>query len=375
MQIDRMQRGPNAADPSPRSADPLPALGPDVAVGDLGEAALIDRIRHLVPPAPDWVATGIGDDAAVVEPARGALDVVTTDTLVEGVHFERSFVPAANLGHKTLAVNLSDLAAMGATPRIALLSLVLPESMAARDVDRLVDGMLVLADRYHVALVGGNITRSSGPLVLGVTAIGSVRRRRVLTRTGGRPGAQLWVTGTLGGAAAGLAFLRQDPAGLAAADADLTGCVERYRQPDPRVRVGTLLGRNRAARAAIDLSDGLGDGLRQLARASGVGAAIDGAALPIDPGARRWFDQHGIDPLDAAVGGGDDYELLVAVPRSHRRRFAAVSRLARGVPITRIGELTADTALVLRTGDSERTLPEGYEHFSDQKALRPQATP
>ena len=338
-----------------------------MTVGDLGETALIDRIRHRVPPAPDWVAIGIGDDAAVVEPARGTLDVVTTDTLVEGIHFERSFVPAADLGHKTLAVNLSDLAAMGATPRVALLSLVLPATMAARDVDTLVDGMLVLADRHHVALVGGNITRSSGPLVLGMTAVGAVRRRRVLTRAGGRPGDQLWVTGTLGAAVAGLACLRQDPAGPVTGDDDLTGCVERYRRPEPRVRVGTLLGRNRAARAAVDLSDGLGDGLRQLARASGVGALIDGAAVPIDPGARRWFDRHGIDPLDAAVAGGDDYELLVAVPRAHRRRFAAVSRLARGVPITRIGELTADTALVLRVGDGERPLPEGYEHFSTQK--------
>ena len=334
-----------------------------MTVGDLGEAALIDRIRHRVPPAPDWVATGIGDDAAVVEPARGTLDVVTTDTLVEGIHFERSFVPAADLGYKILAVNLSDLAAMGATPRAALLSLVLPAAMAGADVDTLVDGMLVLADRHRVALVGGNITRSSGPLVLGMTAIGSVRRRRVLTRAGGRAGDALWVTGTLGAAAAGLAGLLRSPADRAAGDDDLTGCVARYRRPEPRVRIGALLGRNRSARAAVDLSDGLGDGLRQLALASGVGAVVDGATVPIDPSARRWFDRHGLDPLDAAVAGGDDYELLVAVPHEQRRRFAAVGRLARGVPITRIGELTQDTALVLRSEGGERPLPEGYAHF------------
>ena len=257
-------------------SDMSSTLAAGVTVGDLGETALIDRIRRRVPPAPGWVTTGIGDDAAVIEPARGTLDVVTTDTLVEGIHFERSFVSAADLGHKTLAVNLSDLAAMGATPRFVVLSLVLPATMAAADLDRMVDGMLTLAGRHQVALVGGNITRSSGPLVLGMTAIGALRRRRVLTRAGGRPGDELWVTGTLGGAAAGLACLLRDPAGPAEGDSDLAGCVEHYRRPEPRVRIGTLLGRTRAAHAAIDLSDGLADGLRQLTQACDVGAVVDG---------------------------------------------------------------------------------------------------
>ena len=345
---------------------PLPTVAVGVTVGALGEAALIDRIRRRVPPAPDWVTVGIGDDAAVVEPARGTLDVVTTDTLVEGVHFERSFVPPAALGHKTLAINLSDLAAMGATPRVALLSLALPAAMVAADLDTLVGGMLALAERHQVALVGGNITRSSGPLMLGMTAIGALRRRKVLTRAGGRPGDELWVTGTLGGAAVGLACLQLNPAAPADADGDLAGCIERYRRPEPRVRIGALLGRNRAARAALDLSDGLGDGLRQLTRACGVGAVIDGAAVPIDEGARRWFNTQSRDSLDGAVAGGDDYELLFAVPRAHRRRIAAISRLARGVPITRIGELTKDLALILRTETGDRPLPQGYEHFRER---------
>jgi|TARA_B100002003_G_scaffold159084_1_gene147624 thiamine-monophosphate kinase len=347
------------------SSPPHPTQDAGATVGDVGEAALINRIRRRVPPAPDWVATGIGDDAAVVEPARGTLDVVTTDTLVEGIHFERSFFPAADLGHKTLAVNLSDLAAMGATPRVAVLSLVLPAGMAAADLDSLVDGMLALATRHRVALVGGNITRSPGPLVLGMTAIGAVRRRRVLTRGGGRPGDELWVTGTLGAATAGLACLRLEPTGSAVGHTDLAGCVERYRRPDPRVRIGMLLGRNRAASAAVDLSDGLGDGVRQLALASGVGAILDASAVPIDEGARRWFQTHDLDPLDTTLAGGDDYELLVAVPRAHRRRFAAISRLARGVPTTRIGVLTKDPSLVLRTADGERALPGGYQHFQE----------
>ncbi len=302
----------------------------------------------------------------MVEPARGALDVVTTDTLVEGVHFDRSFVSAPDIGHRTLAVNLSDLAAMGATPRAAVLSLVLPGTLDAADLDAMVEGLLGLAARHRVALVGGNVTRTHGPLVLDVTAIGSVRRRRVLTRAGGRPGDELWVTGTVGAAAAGLAALQQPPrAGPdPAPDPDIDDCIRRYRRPEPRVRIGTLLGRNRVARAGIDLSDGLADGLRQLARASGTGAEVDAAAIPVHPGARRWFAAGG-DPVEPALRGGDDYELLIAVPRRQRRALRMLARLFQGVPVTRIGELTKAPDLVLRTPDGERPVPGGYEHFRD----------
>ena len=333
--------------------------------------------------------TGIGDDAAVVEPAGGALDVVTTDTLVEGVHFDRSFVSAPDIGHRTLAVNLSDLAAMGASPRVAVLSLVLPRTLPVADLDGIVEGLLDLAADHRVALVGGNVTRTHGPLVLGVTAIGAVRRRRVLTRAGGRPGDELWVTGAVGAAAAGLAALRrgptaepvsdprrttsptsaasaqQGPAADPASDPDLDDCIRRYRRPEPRVRIGTLLGRNRVARAGLDLSDGLADGLRQLARASGVGMEVDAAAIPVHAGARRCFARSGGDPVDAALRGGDDYELLIAVPRRQRRALRMLARLFRGVPVTRIGELTKAPQLVLRTAGGSRPMPEGYEHFRD----------
>jgi len=332
-------------------------------VADVGEATLIARIRERVPPAPDWVVTGPGDDAAVVEPPRGALDVVTTDTLVEGLHFDSSFVAPNDLGHKALAVNLSDLAAMGAVPRLAVLSLVLPPALPAADVDALVEGLLALAGHTGTALVGGNITGSPGPLVIGVTAIGAVRRRRVLTRAGGRPGDELWVTGAVGAAAAGLGWLRQAASLGTPDDPELAACVARYRRPDPRVRVGMLLGRNRTACAGVDLSDGLADGVRQICSASGVGAVIDGDALPVPPGARRWFAGAGVDPVEAAVAGGDDYELLVAVPRAARRGFRAIRRLTHGVPMTRIGELTRAPELVLRTGGDDRPLPAAWAHF------------
>jgi len=346
-------------------------------VADLGERALIEHIRTRVPPAPSWVAVGIGDDAAVLEPERNALDVLTTDSLVEGVHFDRAFVGAADIGYKALAVNVSDLVAMGATPRAALLSLVLPADTAAADVDALVAGLLDAAKQFRVALVGGNITRSPGPLVVGVTATGSVHRRRVLTRGAAKPGDEIYISGTLGAAAAGLEMLRaggvvfgfsrtdrQPPEGPAeAGHDDEANCTTRYLRPEPRARLGMLLGRNRAATACIDLSDGLGDAVRQVAQASGVGMTLDAAAIPVDDGAREWFERRGVDPLRAALAGGEDYELLWTVPKRSRGRFRGVSRLVGGLRLTRIGVATADRTIVVRGAGGDQPLPEGFAHF------------
>jgi len=339
-----------------------------VTVAGIGEHALIERIRARVPRPPASVVVGIGDDAAVVEPDRNALEVITTDGLVEGVHFDQTFVGPADVGYKALAVNLSDLAAMGASPRLAVLSLLLPPTWPVAHVDALMDGFLALAERFHVALVGGNISRSPGPLVADVTAIGAVRRRRVLTRGGARPGDELYVTGSIGAAAAGLGLLRAAAlAGRTVAaelpDPGLNECARRYLRPEPQVRFGVLLGRNRAARACVDLSDGLADGVRQLARASGLGAVIDADAIPIDRSARRWFEDSGLSPVDAALRGGEDYELLFAVSPKERKRLGAVQRLMKDVIVTGIGRLTADPALVVTRAGRIESLADGFTHF------------
>jgi thiamine-monophosphate kinase len=351
-------------------------------VADLGERGAIADIRARVLPSPPWLLAGIGDDAAVAAPERGALDVFTTDALVEGVHFDLTSSTAADVGWKALAVNLSDLAAMGATPRLALLSLVLPATFATHDFHALVDGFLALAREARVTLAGGNIARSPGPLIVDVTAIGSVRPRRVLYRSGARAGDELYVTGTIGAASAGLMYSKESkdskklkalqpaegrdtPIEAAAQPADplLAACVARQRRPIPRVRVGVLLGRNRAASACMDLSDGLADALVQVTEASGVGATVDARALPIDAGALHWFAAHGADPIQAALAGGEDYELLIAVPRRGRRRLETVRQQARGVALTRIGEVTREPGVrILRDGAVE-SLPRGFVHF------------
>jgi thiamine-monophosphate kinase len=343
-------------------------------VADLGERALIQRITARL-ATPAWLVVGPGDDAAVVEPPRGALDVFTTDVQVEGVHFDRRFVPPEAIGHRALAVNLSDLAAMGARPRAALLSLVLPDALDVATVDGLLDGLLALADAHRVAVVGGNVSRSPGPLVVDVTAIGAVRRRRILTRSGARPGDRVYVTGTIGDALVGLESL-QHRADLHRADLKVRPYTEavgadlqvgpqehRYLRPEPRVRAGLAIAGCRAASACMDLSDGLADAVRQMAAASAVGIELDAAALPIAEPVRRWHDGRGRDPVEAALQGGDDYELLLTSRPAHHGRLRGAQRALAGLPITRIGVVTRERRLVLRTADGMRELPAGFEHF------------
>ncbi len=356
---------------------PGPAL-----VADCSERELIARIRRQLPAAPGWLLVGIGDDAAVVEPERNRVEVLTVDALVEGVHFDRAFVPPDAIGHRALAVNLSDLAAMGAAPRLALLSMALPAALPLAHFDAITAGFAALALRHQLHVIGGNLTRSPGPLMIDVTVMGTVKRRQALTRSGARPGDDLYVSGTIGAAAAGLKMLqghvptigeseaagdhavpKQIPSPVSAV---VESCVARYLRPEPRLALGIHLARNKAASACMDLSDGLSDGLQQMAEASGVGMTIDTGALPIDPGARAFFASRDQDALAQALGGGDDYELLIAVrPRTQRRLTDAMRR--GDVVLTRIGRCTAEHGITLRgaavTPGEAGALPQGFSHF------------
>ena len=180
-----------------------------LTVARLSERELVARIRQQLAPAPDWLLLGIGDDAAVVEPLRNRVEVLSVDAIVEGIHFNRAFVPPEAIGHRALAVNLSDLAAMGAAPRLALLSMALPAALTIADFDAIAAGFAALAAQHSLHLVGGNLTRSPGPLMIDVTVVGTVKRRQALTRAGARPGDDLYVTGSIGSAAAGLGILRE----------------------------------------------------------------------------------------------------------------------------------------------------------------------
>jgi thiamine-monophosphate kinase len=342
-----------------------------VTVGDYTERELIARIQQRLTAPPDWLLVGIGDDAAVVEPERNRVEVLSVDCLVAGVHFNQAFVPADAIGHRALAVSLSDLAAMGAAPRLALISMALPPGLAIADFDGIADGFSALAARHRTHIVGGNLTRTPGPLTIDVTAAGTVKRRQALTRGGARADDELYVTGTVGGAAAGLGILESSGSGAPGVPGGSRGSgrsalIERYLRPEPRVRIGTLLARNRVASACMDLSDGLADALRQVAEASGVGVRIESDAVPVEPDARDWLASRGGDPVADALAGGDDYELLFAVRPRLRRRLEAVLRHA-DAPVTRIGVCTRERSATMTRAAAGATsalpLPAGYRHF------------
>lgn len=314
------------------------------------ERALIARLRARVPAAPDWVLTGIGDDAAVLAPARGMVEVMTADALVEGIHFRRDWSSPADIGHKALAVNLSDLAAMGATPRAALLSLTLPASLPLDDFDALLDGFLALAAQTKTQLIGGNLTRSTAGLHIDVTLTGAVRPRRVLRRSGARAGDRLFVTGRLGAAAAGLAALAAGgdawSSGASAPESPARAeALALHRRPSPRLRTGIVVANNRSASACMDLSDGLADAVQQICEASGCGADVDLTTVPVHPSAT----------LEQALTGGEDYELLFAVPRRRTRLFHAAIKQAGEVDVTEIGVFTK--------GSDITPMGEGFRHF------------
>lgn len=354
----------------------LPVWDHDVSAtcAQVGEHALIRWIASVVgSTSSPGVLVGIGDDAAVVAPRRNHVDVLTTDVQVDGVHFTRAFSAAADVGHRALHVNLSDVAAMGAEPRVALLSLGLPADLEARWVADFVAGLVAAARAAGVQLVGGNISRAP-VLFADVTVTGTAKPRHLLRRSGARPGDELYVSGTIGAAAAGLAWLQwardaapSDSHGHAAAALSpaMDTALARYRRPEARVALGLQVGRNKAASACMDTSDGLADALRQLAGASGVGVRVEEAALPVDPSVAESSLRTGADREALAWSGGEDYELLFAVPRRSRRRFLhAVGR--KGLPpVTRIGVCTREADCLMVHADGRQSpLPGGFEHFS-----------
>lgn len=321
-----------------------------MTVSDLTERALIARLRTRVPTTATHVLIGIGDDAAALAPARGMVDVITTDVLVEDVHFRRKWSSAADIGAKAVAVNVSDLASMGATPRSLLLSLVLPPTLPLDDFDALIDAVGAATAAAGAVVVGGNLSRSPGPLIVDVTAMGVARPRRLLRRSGARPGDALLVTGRLGAAAAGLALLE---AGRTPATDDERDCVAAHVRPVARLRTGRTVAANRAASACMDISDGLADAVRQLCEASSCGAEIQMSQIPLQHCATR----------AQALGGGEDYELLFAVPRRRRRLFEAAIRQAGETHVTEIGSCTRDRSITLAGPDTVEPLPDGFTHF------------
>jgi thiamine-monophosphate kinase len=306
-----------------------------------------------VPAGRGDIALAVGDDCALLEPAPGEQWAVSTDTLVESVHFLPSVDPAA-LGHKALAVNLSDLAACGAEPRCFFLALALPKVDEAW-LAAFSGGMFALADAHGCVLAGGDTTRSPQGVVITVTVMGSVPRGQALLRSGARPGDDLWVSGTLGDAAFGLA-LRQG--GTPVPD-DLREAVARLERPQPQVGLGRAL--RGVATAAIDISDGLLGDLGHIMERSAVGARVEWDRIPRSGALRR---QAEADQRRFALAGGDDYELIFTAPAGRRGDVGRVAAGA-GAAVTRIGEVTSTGRLELVDADGRAmdTAARAFDHF------------
>jgi thiamine-monophosphate kinase len=321
----------------------------------MNEFALIDRYFRRDTNDPS-VRIAIGDDGAVVAPTPGFDLIFSVDMLVEGRHFLPDVAPFA-LGHKTLAVNLSDLAAMGATPRWALLAGALPD-LDERWLEQFTRGLFALADRFGVALIGGDTTR--GPRNLCLTIIGETPAGTALTRGGAKVGDDIYVSGTLGDAALALAAL-QGRATLAAAD--LVVARHRLEMPEPRVALGTHL--RGVATAAIDISDGLTGDLSHILERSGAGATIDVAAVPRSTLLNEMLGGDDRDlALSCLLAGGDDYELCFTAAATSRDAIARIA-MDVGVALTRIGHVTTGAGIVVRDehGAPLANLPHSFDHF------------
>jgi thiamine-monophosphate kinase len=349
-----------------RSLPAVPRPGDHAAltVRQLGELGLISRLRDAAsrPPA-SGVVVGVGDDTAVLGVTPGASLLATTDLVIEDVHFRRASSSPRDIGWKAMAVNLSDIAAMGGTPRWALVALAVPDSTEVKEVEALYGGMLDAAAPHGVVIVGGDTSASRAGWVLNVTVLGEHTGTPRL-RSMARPGDAVAVTGSLGRSAAGLAVLERGLEGAIGTVA-LGEITAAHCRPTARVAEGAWLGARSAVHALMDCSDGVATDLGHVCRESRVAARIRVDQLPVSPAVREAARAIGADPIEWATGGGEDYELLLTCDPGAARDLADGLRAATGTPLAVIGEIVSGPAEIawIDAAGAAVAVRAGYEHF------------
>jgi len=336
--------------------------------GAMTERRLIEIIRGAARRAPA-VRVGIGDDCAVLEPAAGSVLLATTDLLIEDVHFRRRWASPTDIGWKALAVNVSDIAAMGGRPRWALIALACPDSVTVVEAEGFYAGMQALATEHDVSIVGGDTAASRGGWVVNVTMLGEAARAPILRSTA-RPGDTIAVTGSLGRSAAGLALLEASPAPSGVRDEARADVTAAHLRPRPRTREGQWLSETGGVTAMIDLSDGLATDLGHLCEESGIGARVDIGRIPVATSAREVARALGVDAIHWATGGGEDYELLLACAPDAFDRLARGLASATGTTLTAVGEMTtgAEGIRYLDACGEAVSVRPGFEHFVTGRA-------
>lgn len=337
-------------------------------IHEVGEFGLIERLaaRLKGTDREPSVVVGIGDDAAVTAYTPGMQVVTTTDLLVEGVHFRGDTIGDRALGWKCLAVSISDVAAMGGVPRHAVVSLAVPKETEVERLEELYEGINEICEAYGTHVIGGDITKTVGPLVISGTVFGEVEAGRALLRSGARPGDLIFVTGTVGGSAAGLEFVQEDEVGKAAVAVEDASDLLRFHQvPQPQVRAGRILVESGAGTSANDVSDGLASELNEIAKMSRVRLVVDGGKVPIHESVARYAKKKSVDALEWALFGGEDYQLVGTVKKERADEVAELFS-KEGLAITYIGHVEEGEGVVLRRGEvTVELLPKGFNHFGE----------
>jgi len=328
-------------------------------LAELGEFGLIEQIRARF-PQPAAPELGIGDDAALLSPSAGRQVVVSTDLLAEGVHFDLGFGPTRLLGRKSLAVNLSDLASMGAVPRWFFLSLAIPSGFSSEIIEGFLDGLAELACEHNCILAGGDTCGSTGGLTVSVTIMGEQRPELILKRSGAQAGDDIWVSGFLGDAALGLQLLMEGARLGGAYDPLLL----RQLDPAPRCALGVKLAEAGLVHAMIDISDGLLADLGHIGEQSGCGAEVMLSQLPLSTPFQNCVAALPTIPWHLAIGGGEDYELCFTAPCCNRAAIQKISKTA-GIPLTVVGKVTNSRQVqaILPDGTNFQPSACGYTHF------------
>ncbi len=335
---------------------------------DIGEFGLIRRIASALPPAPEHVVVGVGDDVAVLEGLDGNYLLATIDAQVEGVHFRLDTTTAYQLGRKATVINMSDVAAMGGTPLWALVSLALPTHVEVSFVDELYRGMNEEIQRGGGCIVGGNVSRGHAGILVDICLLGSVAKDRVILRRGAKEGDAIMVTGTLGDSKAGLELLSRSNWSVSPESRERV--LERHLTPRARLEEGRMLAGLKKVSAMLDVSDGFLGDLQHLCEASGVGARVWAHEILVSDACREVAGLAGVNPLEWALTGGEDYELLFTISQEYVNDAVAAVEGVAGTPCRRVGVIgPRGEGIQLSTSDGS-VLPvagfvKGWDHFSE----------
>lgn len=331
-------------------------------IKEIGESGLIQRIADNYRSSHPAIICGIGEDAAALKLSEKNILLTTCDLLVEDIHFNLSLTNSYHLGRKSLAVNLSDIAAMGGIPRFFLVSLAIPTYTSVEFIDDLYRGIMELADEFNTELVGGDTNASPDKLIIDITLLGEANPDHLLKRSGAQAGDSIFTTGTLGDSALGFSILKRDHESNSTPP--FNKLTLRHLSPRPRIKEGKALAEKHLASAMIDISDGLLTDLKQILTLSKVGATIFISQLPLSNDFKQFQVQHKHNKIDFALNGGEDYELLFTTPQTKENALYRLSQKLK-VPITKIGEINSSKKLIVL---DENQTPysiddQGYDHF------------